>query len=205
MNKCINLYDSVGCRSVPQLIGRLRKAKYLLSWAMRWITYYRRFKSFGISSVMEKPLRICGGKRIEIGERCSILDGLRIEAVIHWQNHPLNPYIRIGNGTSIEQGCHIIAADHLEIGTDCVISAFVYISDCSHQYRHDKPIMAQSLIIKQTRIGNNVFIGIGSRIMPGVTVGDYAVIGANAVVTHDVPSCAIVAGVPAKVIGWNNQ
>jgi serine O-acetyltransferase len=53
------------------------------------------------------------------------------------------------------------------------------------------------------RIGNNVFIGVGAKILGPVTVGDGAVIGANAVVTHDVPSRCLAAGIPAKVIKTN--
>ena len=50
------------------------------------------------------------------------------------------------------------------------------------------------------KVGNNVWIGESARILSGVTIGDGAIIGANAVVTHDVPSGAVVGGVPAKVI-----
>ena len=107
--------------------------------------------------------------------------------------------IRIGNDTSIEQGCHIIAADHLEIGERCVISAWVYISDCNHDY--DAEYMNRAhLKIRKTRIEDHVFIGIGAKIMPGVHIGHDAIIGANAVVTKDVPPNEIWGGVPARFI-----
>ncbi len=51
------------------------------------------------------------------------------------------------------------------------------------------------------RVGNNVFIGVNSIIMPGVTIGDNCVIGAGAVVTRDIPSGSVAVGMPAKVIG----
>ncbi|MBR7083558.1 MAG: hypothetical protein IKI37_00015, partial [Oscillospiraceae bacterium] len=50
--------------------------------------------------------------------------------------------------------------------------------------------------------GNDVWIAANAQIMGGLTVGDGAVIGGGAVVTHDVPPYAVVAGVPAKIIGW---
>ena len=53
-----------------------------------------------------------------------------------------------------------------------------------------------------TVIGNDVWIGMDTTIMPGIKIGDGAVIGANAVVTHDIPPYAIVAGIPAKVIKY---
>ena len=54
--------------------------------------------------------------------------------------------------------------------------------------------------IGQVYIGNHVFIGANTTILPGVTIGDYAVIGAGSIVTHDVPARTVVAGVPAKGI-----
>lgn len=50
-------------------------------------------------------------------------------------------------------------------------------------------------------IGNDVFIGAGARVLGGITLGDQAVIGANAVVIHDVPAGATAVGIPAKVVG----
>lgn len=108
-------------------------------------------------------------------------------------------------GTTIEERCHIIAAGDLHIGKECVISADVYISDCSHGYAHDELILRQPLKVMPTEVGYHCFIGIGAKIMPGVSLGDYCVVGANAVVTHDVPECAVVAGVPAEVIGYNRD
>lgn len=54
--------------------------------------------------------------------------------------------------------------------------------------------------IGQVHIGNHVFIGANTTILPGVTIGDYAVIGAGSIVTHDVQARTVVAGVPAKEI-----
>lgn len=55
-------------------------------------------------------------------------------------------------------------------------------------------------VIKPIKVGDNVFIGSNSTIMPGVTIGNNVVIGASSVVTRDIPDNVIVAGVPAKVI-----
>ena len=72
--------------------------------------------------------------------------------------------------------------------------------------------IAQQVVIgykgagKSTRtpvLGNHVFVGAGAKIIGGVTIGDHAVIGANAVVTHDIPAYATAVGVPAKVIKIN--
>jgi acetyltransferase-like isoleucine patch superfamily enzyme len=55
------------------------------------------------------------------------------------------------------------------------------------------------------RVGNNVWIGYGACVLRGVTVGDNAVIGTNAVVTRDVPANAVVAGVPARILRMREE
>jgi acetyltransferase-like isoleucine patch superfamily enzyme len=156
----------------------------------------RRWGTIGKRTKVIKPMRLIGKDRIFLGDNVTVLNDARMETVG-------NGRLSIGSGTSIEQGCHLIAADHLNIGKDCVISAWVYISDCNHIYNKMTPIMMSGLEIKPTTVGDHVFIGIGAKILPGVTIGDYAVIGANAVVTKDVPPHEIWAGVPAKPIGNN--
>jgi acetyltransferase-like isoleucine patch superfamily enzyme len=64
-----------------------------------------------------------------------------------------------------------------------------------------EPIIKTSLIIKPVRIGFGADIGMNASILPGIRVGAHSIIGAGAVVTHDVPEYAIVAGVPARIIG----
>ena len=54
-------------------------------------------------------------------------------------------------------------------------------------------------------IGDDVWIGAGARILPGVTLGIGSIVGANSVVTRDVPALSIVGGVPAAVIGSRRQ
>lgn len=154
----------------------------------------------GIGARIIRPMRILGKKNMYIGKQVRILNGARIEAISKYAGKKLTPKLVIGDRTTIEQCCHIIAADELCIGQDCVFSAFVYIADCNHQYIPGTRINDTDLEIKKTRIGSGVFIGIGARILPGVTLGNGCVIGANAVVTHDIPPFSVAAGIPAKVI-----
>ena len=160
----------------------------------------------GRRSHIIKPMRIIGKRRIFLGDGVGILNGARIETIKQWQGDSCNGMLSIGDRTSIEQNCHIIASKEVTIGHDCVFSAFVYISDCSHQYVPEQSIMASPLVRQKVKIGNHVFIGIGACIMPGVTIGDNVVIGAKAVVTKDVPEGCMVAGIPAKIIKkWNGK
>ena len=178
---------------VDKIMNRIRLVSKEITWGKK-----------GKNSKVIKPMRIVGKKNIYIGDNVIILNNARLETVVgEWGGIRYDGGLYIGNGTSIEQCCHIVAAGILKIGEDCVFSADVYISDCAHQYDRGKKIREQELSVKKTTIGNGVFIGIGARIMPGVEISDNSIIGANAVVTHNVPEGAIVAGIPARIIGYN--
>ena len=69
----------------------------------------------------------------------------------------------------------------------------------------DKLIRKQPLCSKPITIGNDVWVGAGSSILPGITIGDGAVIGARSVVTHDIPPNAIVVGSPAEIIRYRTE
>ncbi len=97
-------------------------------------------------------------------------------------------------------------ADQIEIGEETIISAGVFI--LVHDYsvataiRTVRPVKAGALphFVKPVKIGNNVFIGARTIILPGTTIGDNTIIGAGSVVKGNIPSGVIVAGNPAKVI-----
>lgn len=110
-------------------------------------------------------------------------------------------FLTIGDNTHINQSCFLDARGGLIIGNSVSISHYVRIVTGSHDI--------QSSIFegkfKKTVIDDYVWIGINSTILQGVTIGKGAVVCAGAVVTNDVPDFAIVAGIPAKVIGTRNS
>lgn len=172
-----------------------------IRYYIRYIILYRRFGHFGKKSYMAKPLRLVNPRYIKAGRDVTIQGLARMECVRRHGGKNLSGEIIIGDGVSIEQGCHIIAGDKLEIEKDVTISAYVYIADCGHSFSDiNKDVIDQELIVKPTHIKEGAFIGIGARIMPGVTIGKHAIIGANAVVVKDIPDYAMAAGVPAKII-----
>lgn len=71
--------------------------------------------------------------------------------------------------------------------------------------RADIPMRFQGFRVAKVTIGNDVWIGMRSIIMPGVKIGNGVVIGAGAVVTKDIPDYAVVGGVPAKIIRFRNR
>ena len=89
------------------------------------------------------------------------------------------------------------------IEDDVVMADRVYISDASHNSQNDQaPIINQGTdFYGNIHIKQGCWIGIGACIMPGVTIGRNAIVGANAVVANDVPDYSKVGGVPAKILG----
>ena len=88
------------------------------------------------------------------------------------------------------------------MGDGCLIGHQVVIATLNHDL---KASARASMIPAAVKLGKNVWVGAHATILPGVTVGDNAVIAAGAVVTRDVPENAVVAGVPAKVIRFVND
>ncbi len=122
-----------------------------------------------------------------------------------WNINGVVPSIEIGDGFSLGEYTHITAIGHMKIGKNLLTGRWVTITDNSHgNTDYDSlvnPPTQRAIVSKgNVSIGNNVWIGDKATILPGVTIGDGAVIAANSVVTKDVPAYCVVAGNPAKVI-----
>lgn len=102
--------------------------------------------------------------------------------------------------TYINRCTMIDASERIEIGSDCMIGPFCYITDHDHGHEKGAPIGEQPLRSAPVTIGNNVWVGAGVTILKGVSIGDGAVIAAGAVVTKKVDCGVMVAGVPAVKI-----
>jgi acetyltransferase-like isoleucine patch superfamily enzyme len=111
------------------------------------------------------------------------------------------PGISIGRRTVVNQQCCLDGRGGLEIGDDVDISAGVWILTDSHDM-HD-PLFRE--VLAPVRIRDHAWIGSRALILPGVTVGQGAVVAAGAVVTSDVEPYAVVAGVPARPIGTRSR
>ncbi len=159
------------------------------------------FMKIGRRSYIYKPISLSGTKYISIGHDVEIRHHARIEAIDQWHDKSYVPRLTIGNNVYIGQGLHMTLAQQIDIDDEVVFAARVTVTDISH-VTDDKnvSVLAQGLTVKPVHICEGVFVGNGAIIMPGVTVGKHAIVGANAVVTKDVPDYATVVGVPAKVI-----
>jgi len=104
--------------------------------------------------------------------------------------------VSIGNGTVINQGCLLYTTGGLVIGEHVSISAGTWLVTGSHDI--NDPLFPA--YYKPIIIGDSVWIGMRATVLPGVTIGEGAVIMAGAMVTRDVPPYAIAGGVPARVV-----
>lgn len=170
-----------------------------------------RFKVAGNINIAGLPLHLHGGKYIELGDNVEFGAHARICAVGNFANmQSFTPQLKIGNNVVIQTLCHIGCINKVVIGDYTTMGARVYITDHTHGTSELKDLLIpprkRDLVSKgPVIIGKNVHIGENSCIMPGVTIGDYCIIGANSVVTRDIPMGCIVAGVPAKILKQYSQ
>lgn len=169
--------------------------------------YYigREFKHIKSGYVFEYPFILKGGEYIKIGENFSTRARFRIEAWDHYHGINYNPTIQIGNNVIVNFDCHIGAINKIEIGDNVLIGSRVLITDHNHGNiskaellipPYLRPLYSKGPVI----IEDNVWIGEGVAILPGIRIGKNSIIGANAVVNFDVPENCVVGGVPARVI-----
>jgi acetyltransferase-like isoleucine patch superfamily enzyme len=169
------------------LVARLLRRRFLS-------TYGRRLGLDGLCFIGPRvTIQIGKTARVELGRWSWLGHGTKIRC------H--EGVVSIGAKTVLGQECTISAFQHVSIGRECVIADRVMLIDFDHgMVEVERPIRVQGIYKRDTRIGNNVWIGYGACILRGVTVGDNAVIGTCAVVTKDVPPNAVVGGVPARTI-----
>ena len=172
-----------------------------LFWAMRAVIYKARFRKFGNLSYIGQPLILEGTKQVEIGNRVRIYPGIRIEA------HGEGGKITIQDNVSIGQNFHITSSDsELVIGKDTTISGNVFITNIDHNYEQiGVHILKQDYLTKETKIGDNCFIGYGAAIQAGTILGKQCIVGANSVVRGEFPDYSIIVGAPARVVKRYNS
>ncbi len=147
-----------------------------LGYALRRKLVQQIFPRCGEGVLVKQRCYFGDGRNVEVGDRSQLGDRARID-------------------------------DDVTFGSDVVMGPDVVIMTNTHAFEDvDVPIRVQGNGgSRQVVIGNDVWIGTRVVILPGVTVGDGAVIGAGSIVTKDVPPAAIVAGNPARVIRYRGS
>jgi acetyltransferase-like isoleucine patch superfamily enzyme len=179
-------------------------------WAQKWLWYqqnslpwnrarihyeFMRREAFVRWPVHGNVLDALLEGRLELGPQVLFEPGV-------WVTAPGDARIRIGGGTFLNLGVMVASMQLVEIGAFCMLANGCFVSDASHRFDDPvQPITWQGFTTKgPTRIGDNVWCGANVVVTSGVTIGERSVIGANSVVTTDIPAHSIAAGAPARVI-----
>lgn len=127
----------------------------------------------------------------EIGEGCYIEPPLHA----NWGGR----FVKMGKNVYANFGLTLVDDGEIFIGDGCMFAPNVVLATAGHPI--DPQLRAQVYqYTKPIRIGNNVWIGAGAVVLPGVTIGDNTVIGAGSVVTRDIPAGVVAVGNPCRVM-----
>jgi acetyltransferase-like isoleucine patch superfamily enzyme len=160
------------------------------------------YAEFGTGSVITAPATISCPHRIEIGDGVFVMAGAWLSVVEEHRGRRYEPRLRIGNRTHLGRDTVIACVGLVDIGDDVLTGDRVFIGDTYHDFRDPEvPVAHQPLLDpRPVRIGRGAFLGVGSIVLPGVTIGENGYVGAGAVVTDDVPERSVVVGNPARVV-----
>ncbi len=163
----------------------------------------RNFGKFGRGSIILFPFTtIFNEKYIHIGEDTMIGESVALSAgMVPGQECLTNPVVKIGDRCLIGRGSGIVGHLSIEIGNDVWTGHHVYITDQSHGYEDVlRPISLQSQPERPVSIGDGSWLGHGVVVLPGAKIGKNVAVGANSVVTGEIPDYCVAVGAPARVI-----
>lgn len=163
----------------------------------------KRFGSFGDGSVMcFPPNAIMNERYIHIGSGTVIGPLVTLSAgMVPGQRCVTDPVVSIGHRCLIGRGSGIVGHLRIEIGDDVWTGPNVYITDQNHGYEDPTvPISRQVMPERPVCVGSGSWLGYGTVVLPGASIGEHVVIGANSVVIGVIPSYTVAAGSPARVI-----
>lgn len=185
------------------MILSIRLSNFIFSKIFE-ILYKRKFGYFGKNTRIVNPIAIESPNNIYIGDGVYVASQTCLAA--RPSNSPDRFTLTIKSGCKIGRFNHIYATGNVTICENVLTANGVYISDNQHNYNDvnqailDQPILQN----KHVSIGSGTWVGHNACIM-GVNIGINCVIGANAVVTHDIPDFCVVVGAPARIIKRYDQ
>ena len=167
-----------------------------------WFFIKRKFASVGDNFRIGTGSSVLGLDFISIGNNFSGGKDVKIHA---WNKNGASPQIVIGNEVTFTDHSYISCANRVTIGNGVLLGENSFITDNFHGSS-----LKEELVISPSKrritskgeviIDDNVWLGRNVCVMPNVHIGEGTIIGANSVVTHDIPSYSIAAGTPAKII-----
>ncbi len=200
------LITMLACRRVGALGLALRSKlyPYLLGSCGRNVF-------FGADVVLRHPHKIRIGNNVVIDDG-AVIDakgrsnrGISIGSGVfvgrHTSLHTKDGDLELEDGVNISSFCTVFSMSTVRIGANTLIAGYVSIVGGGHDFdRTDVAVIDQPRSSRGIQIGANSWIGTGVSILDGVTLGHDVVVGANAVVTGDLPDFAVAAGTPARVL-----
>lgn len=164
--------------------------------------------------VMQLPRRIHNPERITLGDDVKLGPNSVLSANSEypggWMHHPEGRHVAqqfdakivIGHRVTATSALQLVALKEIIVEDDVMFASNIFVCDGLHAYHHaNEPYKYQGMTrIAPIRIGRGSWIGQNVVIMPGVTIGELAIVGANSVVTRDVPARCIAVGSPARVV-----
>jgi len=150
----------------------------------------------GARSRLSMPIQLVGSERVSIGSRVYLGPGCWL------LTHEPGGTLRIGDGTSIAGHCVLSAAASVEIGRKVLFARNVYVADHRHGFGDEHEAILDQPIedLRPVVVEDGAWLGQNVVLLPGVTVGRGAVVGANSVIREDVPPRSVVAGSPGRVV-----
>lgn len=188
-------FDAITGFAPPALLQALRAAR-------RRLLFRPRGARFGPGSEFRRSRKIFGAQYLRVGANVCVGEHCRLELIDQYGRQRFSPQLIIGDDVNIGRYFFLTCVSRITIGDRCLFSSHVYIADSAHGMDPDAgPMMSQDLIPRgEVTIGRGCFLGYRAIIMPGVTLGDHCVVGAQSVVTRSFPAHSVVAGVPARLI-----
>jgi acetyltransferase-like isoleucine patch superfamily enzyme len=167
--------------------------------------------SFGAHVTLRHPRKIRLGDHVVVDDGCVLdakgaaNDGIRIGNRVFLGRHTIltckDGDIVLEDGVNVSFHCAVFSASSVRIGGETLLAAYCYVVGGGHDFdRTDVPVIRQGRPSKGIDVGHGVWLGAGSVILDGVTIGHDAIVGALAVVSQDVPPFAVAAGAPARVV-----
>ena len=163
----------------------------------------QRFAAFGPGSIIcFPPAALFGEQSIRVGSNVMIGPNVALSAgMAADQSLISDAIVVIGDRCLIGRNCSIAGHLRIDIGDDVYFGPNVYVTDQNHSAADPhRPVGHQAEPERPVIIGAGSWVGTNAVILPGVTIGRHAVIGAGAVVNHDVPDYAVAVGAPARVV-----
>lgn len=156
------------------------------------------FAALGRGARIIWPLRIVGARYCAFGDEAVLQYGAYVAVL---PVHSDTPVLRIGARTQIGNHAHIVATHQIEIGASVLIADRFFVADNAHEFADPAlPVRDQGLRrLAPVRIGDGSWIGENVCVV-GASIGQHSVVGANSVVTRDLPDHCVAAGSPAIVL-----